>query len=220
MPRAEKWSLKFERCVNCGRIDAQHAARGLCLNCYQQKTEKRHRGKKRGRYGLATEKLNREYLYEEYINKMRSLGDIAKESNCSRQYVMNLMKKYGIERRTQSKARSEAMKKGKFERFGYYEINETFFSEWSPEMAWVLGLLFTDGFIRPFSISIWSMDIELLEKIKKTLNSSNPIGITAQSYDKSKHIHRFAFYHEKMMEDLNRLGLHQREGGDLNGNPS
>jgi len=93
----------------------------------------------------------------------------------------------------------------------YHEINENFYSKWSPEMAWVLGLLFTDGSIQPFSISIWSMDIELLEKVKKALNSSKPIGTTAQSYDKSKHIYTFAFYREKMIGDLNRLGLHQRK---------
>jgi len=164
--------------------------------------------KKKGEITLI---LTKEKIKTLYFKQNKSLEDIAKEYGCSRTAIMKIMKKYRLVRRTQSKARIEAMKKGKFERFGYYEINENFFSEWSPEMAWVLGLLFTDGFIRPSRISIWSMDIELLEKVKKTLNSSNPIRITAQSYDKSKHIHTFGFYREKMMEDLNRLGLHQKK---------
>ncbi len=105
----------------------------------------------------------------------------------------------------------KAIKERKFKAFYHDDINEDFFSNWSPEMAWVLGILFTDGFVRPFSISLWSMDIELLEKVKNLLNSLNPIGITTQSYDKSKHIYRFAFYRQKMMEDLNRLGMHQRK---------
>ena len=66
------------------------------------------------------------------------------------------MKKYGLIRRTQSKARIEAIKKGKFERLEYHDINENFFSEWSPEMAWVLGLLFTDGNILTKSFAIFS----------------------------------------------------------------
>ena len=163
------------------------------------------------RKGEITQMLTKETLKKLYFKQNKSLEDIAKEYGCSRVYVSKMMKKYGLERRTQSKARIEAMKKGKFERFGYYELDENFFTEWSPEMAWVLGLLFTDGFVRPFSISIWSMDIEILEKIKEAIKSSNPVGITTQSYDKSKRIYKFAFYREKMMEDLNRLGLHQRK---------
>ncbi len=206
-----KWSRKFDCCVKCGRNDVRHRARGLCFSCYERESGTKNRGQVRGKYGSASRKLNYEYLYKEYITKMRSLGDIAKESSCTRQYILRLLKKYGIERRTQSEARIEAMKKGKFEKFGYYEINENFFAKWSPKMAWVLGLLFTDVFIRPFSIAIWSMDREILEKIKNALGSTNPIGITPQSYDKSKHIHTFAFYREKLMEDLNKLGLHRRK---------
>ncbi len=155
--------------------------------------------------------LNKKKLRILYYKQKKSLEDIAKEYGCSRQYVLRLLKKHGFISRTQSEARIEAIKKGKFERFEYYDINEIFFSEWSQEMAWVLGLLFTDGFIRPSSVSLWSMDIELLEKVKKALGSSKPIGIATQSYDKSKHIYTFRFYREKMMEDLNRLGLHERK---------
>ena len=67
MPRTEKWSLKFDRCVNCGRDDVKHSGRGLCIYCYQQETEKRSRGKQRVIYGLAAKKLDYEYLYEEYV---------------------------------------------------------------------------------------------------------------------------------------------------------
>lgn len=155
--------------------------------------------------------LNKEKLEDLYYEQKKSLEDIAIEYGCSRPHVSKIMKKYGLIRRTKSKARIEAMKKGKFERFQYYDINENIFSEWSPGMAWVLGVLFTDGFVRPSAISLWSMDIELLEKIKKVLGSSKPIGIATQSYDKSKHIYTFQFYHEKMRDDLNRLGLHQRK---------
>lgn len=165
----------------------------------------------RRRRGELTQILKKENLEELYLEQKQSLGDIAKEYGTSRQNILKIMKKYGLIRRTQSKARIEAMKKGKFERFEYHDINENFFSEWSPEMTWVLGLLFTDGFIRPSAISLWSMDLELLEKVKGALGSSKPIGIATQSYDKSKHIYTFRFYREKMMGDLIRLGLHQRK---------
>ena len=156
-------------------------------------------------------KLTYEYLVEEYLNKKRSLGDIAKEHDCSRITVMKIMEKYGLVRRGQSEARIEAIKKGKFEGIEYHGINENFFTEWSPEMAWVLGLLFTDGNIDESRVAITSVDIDLLEKIKNLLKSSNPIQERVQSYDKSKHIYEFIFSRVKMRDDLLKLGLHKRK---------
>ena len=157
------------------------------------------------------QRLTIEYLKEEYYHKGRSLEEIATEHGVSRTAVMKIMEKYGLNRRTRSIARIEAIKKGKFERFEYHEINENFFSEWSPEMAWVLGLLFTDGTIDNTRVAIHSVDIDLLEKIKKLLNSSKSIQKRTQSYDKTKHIYEFGFYREKMRDDLNKLGLQERK---------
>jgi predicted DNA-binding protein YlxM (UPF0122 family) len=146
--------------------------------------------------------LTKEKLKELYYKQNKSLDDIGKEFGCSRPTIMKIMKKYGLIRRTQSKARIEAIKKGKFETFGYHEINEKFFSEWSAEMAWVLGLLFTDGNISGGRVVLTSVDLDLLEKVKKLLNSSKQINKRTQSYDKSKHIFELAFSREKMMDDL------------------
>jgi hypothetical protein len=156
-------------------------------------------------------RLTIEYLEEEYYHKGRSLEEIAGEHGISRTAIMKIMKRYGLDRRTRSKARIEAVKKGKFERFEYHEINEDYFSKWSSGMAWVLGLLFTDGYIGGGRVKISSIDIELLEKIKKLLNSSNPISKRTQSYDNSKHIYEFGFSREKMIKNLNILGLHEKK---------
>ncbi len=144
-----------------------------------------------------TNKLIKEELKKLYYEQSKSLEDIAKKYGRSRVYISRIMKKYGLERRTQSEARIEAIKKGKFERFEYDDINENFFIGWSPGMAWILGLLFTDGSIDNTRVAINSVDIELLEKIKKLLNSSKPIQKRTQSYDKSKHIYGFTFFREK-----------------------
>jgi DNA-directed RNA polymerase subunit RPC12/RpoP len=164
--------------------------------------------KKKGEITLS---LTKETLNTLYFKQKKSLEDISKEYGCTRPTIMNIMKKYGLERRTKSTARIEAIRERKFERFDYHEIDENFFSKWSPEMAWVLGLLFTDGTIDSTRVAIHSVDIDLLEKIKKLLNSSYPIQRRTQSYDKSKHIYEFGFYREKMREDLFKLGLHERK---------
>jgi predicted DNA-binding protein YlxM (UPF0122 family) len=165
----------------------------------------------RRKRGELTLTLNKIKLGELYYEKNKSLEDIAKEYGCSRQHIMKIMKEYGLVRRTKSKAMIEAIKKGKFERFECREINEKIFSKWSAKMAWVLGLLFTDGTITKTGVAIHSIDFALLEKVKKLLDSSNPIAKRLQSYDKSKHIYEFAFYREKMRGDLNKLGLHERK---------
>lgn len=161
--------------------------------------------------GDLTQILTKEKLKELYYKQNKSLEDIGKEFGTSRQNIMKIMKKYGLLRRTQSKARIEAIKKGKFDRFEHYDINERFFSEWSPEMAWVLGLLFTDGNVQPNKVSLSSVDLDLLEKVRKQLNSTKSIAKRPQSYDKSKHIYELEFFREKMRDDLNLLGLHERK---------
>ena len=195
-------------CSTCGRQFRAPWQDDICPSC-SLKQEVFSLGKRTRE--RPSQRLTIEYLKEEYYHKGRSLEEIAREHEISRTAIMKIMQKYGLDRRTQSKARIEAMKKGKFERFEYHEINEKFFSEWSPQMAWVLGLLFTDGNISGGSVLLTSVDMELLEKVKKLLNSSKPIKKRTQSYDKSKHIFEFGFYREKMRNDLNKLGLQERK---------
>ena len=168
--------------------------------------------------GLVTNTLTKDKLIDLYHRRNKSLQDIAKEYNCTRQMVKLLMEKYGIYRRKRSEARLLAIKEGKFKNFEYDPINENFFSAWTPQMAWVLGLLFTDGYISQnmhtgtgVRVSISSMDFDLLEKIKRCLNSTRTIKKNIQSYDKSKYIYQFEFYRAKMFEDLIYLGLFQRK---------
>jgi hypothetical protein len=130
--------------------------------------------------------LPKEKLRSLYYEQKKSLQDIAREFNCTRQTVLFLMEKYGMERRSQSKARLLAIKEGKFEGYTHDDINEDFFNEWSPEMAWVLGLLFTDGNANGGRISITSIDFDLLEKVQKLLNSTRSIQKCQQPYDKTK----------------------------------
>ena len=175
------------------------------------KSETGHKKQKNFKRGIITNSLTKEILEDLYFQQNKSLQDIAKIYNCTRPMVKLLMEKYGLQRRTRGKARVLAIKEGKFEDFKYSEINENFFSNWSPEMAWVLGVLFTDGCISGGRVSIHSVDIELLEKIKNLLSSSKSIAKKIQFYDKSKHIYLLEFYREKMREDLLKLGLVQRK---------
>jgi len=171
-------------------------------------------GRKKG--DIVTKTLTKDKLVDLYQLQNKSLEDIAKEYNCTRQMVKLLMEKYGIQRRKRSTARVLAIRNKKFNRFEYHDIDEDFFSAWSPEMAWVLGLLFTDGHVQTRrrtrqSISITSIDLDLLENIRHFLKTTRPIKKLIQSYDKTKHIYQLEFFREKMRDDLQRLGLIEKK---------
>jgi hypothetical protein len=204
MPRADKWSLKFDQCIKCGRNDLKHVARGFCLSCYRRETEKRNRGEQRveqrrelrERYGLPGNRLTRKHILNEYSNKKRSLIDIARDCNCSRQYVYKKMVEFSIPLRTKQGARELAydQAKIKFRRLDIngrersitankIRVNEKFFSTWSKEMAYVLGVVYTDGHVDPGSkidptrrtqacprLMIFQKDPEILNKVLKLMN--------------------------------------------------
>ena len=59
-----------------------------------------------------------------------------------------------------------------------YLLNENFLDKWSPEMAYVLGFWFADGYMRhsgSYKIVFNSNDYDLLKQIKQVINSTHLI---------------------------------------------
>jgi len=245
MPRIEKWSLKYDCCVNCGGNDVKHIARGLCLNCYQRETEKRNRGVQRSGKGLASHKLIYKYLYEEYVNKERFLGDIAKDCNCGRQFVYSKIKEYDIPLRSKTDARILALQRGKvsFERMDENgnvrevtlqknKLNEKFFKAWSNQMAYVLGVIYTDGNLRPgvfrapnipdtlrvgrFTVS--QKEPELLHKILESMECNAKLLMRKRKvFEKgaSGQLYYFHVNNDELYDDLIALGLSPNKSLDM-----
>lgn len=152
------WSRKFDECINCGTTEIKHVAKGLCRKCYTLNTEAEHKKHKRHKRGVADDFLTKEKLFELYVEKRMSLTDIGRLAGCTRVNVHYKLKKIGINARSKTEARTIALDKGKiktiridefgnkdeivFEKIRY---NENFFKEWSAEMTYVLGLIYTDG---------------------------------------------------------------------------
>ena len=192
--RRYRWARQHNQCIKCGSSDKPHISRGLCKSCYDKDIEKRHKDNERiQNYGGSSKLLTAEYLTDNYIKQNKSLSDIAKETNCSRQYVHKKLKEHSIPLRNKSAARDLALKKNKlkFERLHEdgtssfvsvkkINVNEDFFSSWSSSMAYVLGAICTDGNLNPGRIrepwrakststvpiiSVAQKEPELLEKI-------------------------------------------------------
>jgi hypothetical protein len=101
----------------------------------------------------------------------------------------------------------EAQKRGKVPQ-NYFEINESFFSKWSPEMAYVLGLLITDGNVSNYGAVSLSMNEKgLLEKVCEVLDSKHKI--TPSKHQKG--LFNFHFARVGMLKDLLALGVVPRK---------
>lgn len=156
--------------------------------------------------------LTKDKLVNLYLNEKMSLGDIAKTYNVSRVAVYKKVKKFAIKQRSRSEARLEAQKQNKLPQ-KFYSINESFFSDWSAEMAYVFGLIITDGCVSKSGIiSLCINDRDLLEKVRHALQSKHKITPSKQQ----KGLYCFHFGREKLAADLAKLGVLPRKSLTVN----
>jgi hypothetical protein len=251
------WALNFKKCIKCGTTERKHLGRGLCESCYRKDIESRYKSGKGPRRWIEREKmphrvLTEEYLIKEYCENNRSLTDIAKETSCSRQYVHKQMISFGIELRSKTLARTLALKKGKiivlrkdeagntealtFQKTTY---KEDFFQTWSPEMAYVLGVIYTDGNLSPGRIrdpsskttlavprvSVGQKEPELLTKILSLMESNAKLLFRKRKAYKPKNsdnkeivageMNYFHLHGDKIYDELLSLGLSPNKSLDI-----
>lgn len=232
-----RWSIKYDRCVNCGGTGYPHKGKGLCQICYERtqniKNEKHIQRDRHGRT-IASKKtlridkrLTEEILSYQYCVLGKSLTDIAKEYNCTRQYIFKLLKKYDIPRRTKSEARKLAIKrkKLKFERdiwgrtetvyLSAWTIDRNFFKSWSPEMAYVLGFIYADGSLNEETkrCDISQKLPEILEKIKALMGCDKRLYKIKNWPNGYRYV--LEINDEEIYEDLLRLGLKPAKSLDI-----
>ncbi len=105
-----------------------------------------------------------------------------------------------------------------------YQINSGFFKNWTPEMAYVLGYIFVDGsledasYIRGKYLRISSKEKEILEEIKKTLESHHNLQVRESQmvkhrngYYKSSKLYMLRIGDHNIYRDLIKLGLTPRK---------
>jgi hypothetical protein len=152
-------------------------------------------------------RLNKEELRRLYLEEKRSLEDIARLYGSSRVAVWKYCKSERLTRRNRSEARLEAQKIGKVPQ-NYFDIDENFFGKWSPEMAYVLGLIATDGCVsRSGTVSLCINDKDLLEKVRLVMHSEHKIC-------QSKHqegLYCFHFARARLVDNLIGLGILPRK---------
>ena len=236
----KRWSYKYDQCIKCGTTLTKHIAHGYCKNCYDRNIEGKQKDVNRLRkYGGSSSLLTKAYLLDNYIINEKSLGDIAKGANCSRQYVHKMIVSHGIPLRTKSSARRFALDKGKvirenvsfegkqqFVTLNKVLLTDGFFSSWSHEMAYVLGVIYTDGCLNPRGGScnmdrfqITQKDQEILIKVLALMKCNATIHYRKEmKYGdiKAGAVYWFSIADNKVYEALLSLGLTPHKSLTLN----
>ena len=104
----------------------------------------------------------------------QSMNEIAAEFGSQGFKLRRHVVKAGIPIKTKQRAYNDRMESGKCRK---YFFNEDFFNEWSPAMAWTLGLIASDGNINQqmYRTVFASNDMELIHKYASLLKYTGPI---------------------------------------------
>jgi hypothetical protein len=88
-----------------------------------------------------------------------------------------------------------------------YMFNEHFFDVWTPQMAYVLGVLATDGNVGKSYVSITSTDLELAEKVRTFLESSHPLHVIPPRGVSRKTQYDLKISSTRLADKLTKLGI-------------
>jgi hypothetical protein len=137
-------------------------------------------------------------MYRLYVVEKKSSGEIARMYGVTTQPVLDRLEELGIPRR--SSTEYHALRSHK-------DVNEHFFSKWTPEMAYVLGWVLSDGHIdeRTGNLRIVVTDEEVLHKIANVMKLTN--GIRPVKYKGGKQQYVLSVCRRQIYEDLISLGV-------------
>lgn len=136
-----------------------------------------------------------EQIVAEYLNNKKSLGKIAAQFGISQGKVETVLKQRGIQKRTYVEAKQLERK---------YFVNDNYFKYQNSNMAYILGLLASEGNIAMkencISLELHAKDCEILEKIKMEVASSRDIKYYTNS--RGSELCKFQVWSSEWKKDL------------------
>jgi hypothetical protein len=141
---------------------------------------------------------NLNFTDQEIIHMYKSgmpFKEMCKIIGISDRAIRNVMYKHGVEmNREQSSGQPRK-----------HKVNEDFFKTWSHEMAWVLGLLVTDGCIHKnlHSITITQKNEEILRIVSKYMNADYVLA----PVEKTRKTPTLIINSKEIKTDLGNLGV-------------
>mgnify|MGYP003488273913 FL=1 len=123
-------------------------------------------GKKKG---PLDEKIAEKIIHD-YVAEKKSIYFLRQKYHLSQDRVERCLKTHGVKKRTYVEAKQLSR---------VYDLNDDFFKEQTPNMAYILGLLASDGNISKnengIFIELEKTDLPLLEDIEKITGNTRPI---------------------------------------------
>ena len=93
--------------------------------------------------------------------------------------------------------------------FCQYFLNDNLYSqEWDDKKAWLLGVLWSDGYINGNSIGVKSKDIQLIESVKSVLETNVDI---KECYTNKNRYYSISVASKKLASDLRDIGLYENK---------
>jgi DNA-binding transcriptional regulator WhiA len=126
-----------------------------------------------------------------YVKERKSVKEIAEVMSLSTKQVRNILRDQNV------------VLEGK-RRTNGYEIDVNFFKSWSPEMAYVVGFILTDGCVSGNSVTIAQKEREILYRVNNAMKSNYPI-------KKTRNIFTLSISRKSVIEDLEALGITEKK---------
>jgi len=102
--------------------------------------------------------------------------------------------------------------------YGYPNVNENFFKNWSSEMAYILGVVAADGCVcanevrKRYRLGLTSKDLDWLQELKRTMDAEHPIRKCVCRLKSGIHVvFKLEIESKEMVQDLLKLGIFPRK---------
>jgi hypothetical protein len=154
------------------------------------------------RHNLPWAEIEAAYLDQ---NVLPSMAQLARKYGCEKTLIRTHFKKHGVPiRDVQEQCKIDRIKG----RRRYCDVNEDFFNEWSPDMAYVLGWIYADGSIKKNlqGFQITSSDLDHLANIGNMLGSDLHVSLYKGKRNKQV-AGKLCIYRPAMVERLVEIGL-------------
>jgi transposase len=212
LPKAELARLHWKEGKTCKEIAQMHNISVIYVQRLKTKygiptnrikvVKKQGDSRKRLKSKITKDDFKRLYLVDK-----KTMAQIAEHYGFSRQSLIRYRKEFGIAKKTRAD-------------YEGFTLDENFFSAWTAPMAWVLGLVITDGCIgrqpsySSFFLSFSSTNKELAEKMRLAMGSTHPIkeksGERLSRYS-VKTQHSLTIANQNIVQDLFKLGVTEKK---------
>ncbi|MGE8053533.1 LAGLIDADG family homing endonuclease [Bacillus mycoides] len=143
-------------------------------------------------------KVSKEELEKLYHENKMNIKQIAKLYRCSYHSIQKYMVLLGIKTRQITEVRALASPKS---------VNEHFFSEWSNEVAYILGIIITDGsFEKTGDLRICMTDFDVIHGIAKALELKNGLSYVKKKKNYKQQL-KLSICRSQIINDLKKLGV-------------